>query len=56
MILLQPIILDGFGIWTLRITDELRIAIFERKVLRKIHGPFSHTQLNEWRKLHIYEF
>lgn len=31
--------------------EELRMAVFERKVLRKIYGPHFDAQTNEWRKL-----
>jgi len=40
----------------LRKTEELRIVIFERKVLREVYGPISDNQTNERRKLHDYDF
>jgi len=36
----------------LRNTEELRMAVLERKVLRKIYGTYFDVQTNEWRKLH----
>lgn len=55
MILLRPVILYGFKTSTLRKTDELRQAIFARKVLRKIHGPVFDNEIIEWRKVHSFE-
>ncbi|VVC32422.1 Reverse transcriptase domain [Cinara cedri] len=33
-------------------TEERRIAVFERKVLKKIYGAYYDVLTNEWRKLH----
>jgi exonuclease III len=50
--LLRPIVLYGAETWSLRKTEELRLAVFERKVLRKIYGAHFDAQTNEWRRLH----
>ncbi|VVC38751.1 Reverse transcriptase domain [Cinara cedri] len=42
----------GAETWPLRKTEERRIAVFERKVLRKIYGAYFDVLTNEWRKLH----
>lgn len=55
MTLLRPIILQGSETWSLRNLDELRLAIFERKVLMKTHDSVFNTKTNEWRKLHNYK-
>jgi len=50
--LLRPIVLYGAETWSLRKTEELRLAVFERKVPRKIYGAHFDAQTNEWRRLH----
>ena len=55
MTLLRPIVLYGSETWALRKTEESRLMIFERKVLRKIFGPIYDRQTREWRKLHNVE-
>lgn len=55
MTLLRPTVLYGSETWALRKTEESRLMIFERKVLRKILGPIYDRQTNEWRKLHNVE-
>ncbi|VVC44605.1 Reverse transcriptase domain [Cinara cedri] len=50
--LLRPIVLYGAETWPLRKTEERRIAVFERKVLRKMYGAYYDVLANEWRKLH----
>jgi len=55
MTLLRPIILYGSETWALRKTEESRLMLFERKVLRKIVDPIYDRQTNEWRKLHNVE-
>jgi hypothetical protein len=55
MTLLRPIVLYDSETWALRKTEESRLMIFERKVLRKMFGPIYDRQTNEWRKLHNVE-
>ncbi|VVC27049.1 Hypothetical protein CINCED_3A010486, partial [Cinara cedri] len=50
--LLRPIVLYGTETWPLRKTEERRITVFERKVLRKMYGAYFDVLANEWRKLH----
>jgi len=45
----------GTQCWTLRKTEEKRLAVFERKVLRKIYGPIYEQDLQGWRKRHNQE-
>jgi hypothetical protein len=33
-------------------TEELRLRVFENRVLRRIFGPKSYEVAGEWRKLH----
>ena len=41
-------ILYGCEIWTLTLTEEKRLGVFENKVLRKIFGPKRDDQTGEW--------
>jgi hypothetical protein len=45
--LLRPIILYGTETWPLRNTEERRMAVFERKILRKIYGAYFDVLTNE---------
>ncbi|KAE9525900.1 hypothetical protein AGLY_013949 [Aphis glycines] len=42
----------GAETWPLRKTEERRMAVFERKVLRKMYVVYFDVFTNEWRKLH----
>jgi len=53
--IIRPIVMYGSQCWTLRKTEEDRLAIFERKVLRKIYGPIYDRDLQGWRKIHNQE-
>jgi len=50
--LLRPIVLYGAETWPLRKTEERRMAVFVRKILRKMYGAYFDVLTNEWRKLH----
>lgn len=52
LILLRPISLYEAETWLLRKADEQRLAVFERKVLRKIYGAYFDAHIDEWRVLH----
>lgn len=41
MTLVRPIILHSSETWPLRKTEAIRLDIFERKVLWRIHGPIE---------------
>ncbi|CAI6370121.1 unnamed protein product [Macrosiphum euphorbiae] len=47
--LLRPIITYGAETWTLRKTEENKLIIFERKILRKIFGPVKDDETEGWR-------
>jgi len=38
-VLIRPVALYACGAWATTMTDEKRLATFERKVLRRIFGP-----------------
>lgn len=41
--------------WPFGKTEEIRLGIFERKILRRIFGPYKDSQTGEWRKRHNQE-
>lgn len=46
-LLIQPIAHYGAKVWSLRKTGKLRMAVFERKVSRKIDWPYFNIQTRE---------
>jgi hypothetical protein len=38
--------------WSLTLTEERRLRVFENRVLRRIFGPKTDEVTREWRKLH----
>lgn len=52
--ILRPAVLYGCETWTLTQADELRLGIFERKVLRTIFGPVR-VAGEEWRRRYNHE-
>jgi len=36
------------AIWDTTKSDEEKLKIFERKILRKIHGPIYNTEAQKW--------
>jgi hypothetical protein len=36
--------------------EELRLKVFQNRVLKKIFGPKRDEVTGEWRKLHVEEF
>ncbi|KAJ4441371.1 hypothetical protein ANN_11226 [Periplaneta americana] len=47
-----PIVLYDCETWTLTLREELRLRVFQNKVLRKIFGAKRDEVTGEWRKLH----
>ena len=45
--LILPVLLYGAETWTLTSSDQQALGVFERKILRKIYGPFCDR--GEWR-------
>jgi hypothetical protein len=39
--LIKPVLMFGAETWVLSKADELRLGVFERKILRRIYGPIS---------------
>jgi hypothetical protein len=38
--------------WSLTLKEELRLRVFENRVLRRLFGPKRDEVTREWRKLH----
>jgi hypothetical protein len=47
-----PVVLYGCETWTLTLSEEHRLEVFEKRVLRKIIGPKRNEAAGGWRKLH----
>jgi hypothetical protein len=45
--LIGPVVTYGAETWTLTVTEENILRIFERKIIRKIYGPVMAN--NSWR-------
>ena len=50
-----PVVLYGCETWSLILSEEHRLRVFENKVLRRIYDPKRNGVTEEWRKLHNYE-
>jgi hypothetical protein len=46
-----PVVLYGCETWSLTLTEEHRLMVFENRVLRRIFGPKRGEVTGEWRKL-----
>jgi hypothetical protein len=49
--IILPVVLDGCETWSLTLTEELRLRVFENMALRRIFGPKRDEVMGEWRKL-----
>lgn len=47
--MIMPVVMYGCETLTFRRTDEQKLHVFERKILRKIYGPVRDTQTGEWK-------
>ena len=50
--IILPVILYGCETWSLTLTEEHRLRVFEKGVLRRIFGPKRDGVTRQWRKLH----
>ena len=46
------VVLYGCETWSLTLREELRLRMFENRVLRRIFGPKRDKVTGEWRKPH----
>jgi len=51
--IILPVVLYGCETWSLTLREELRLRMFENKVLRRVFGPMRDEVTDEWRKLVI---
>ena len=47
-----PVVSYGCGTWSHVLREELRLRVFENRVLRRIFGPKRDEVTGEWSKLH----
>jgi hypothetical protein len=47
--IILPVVLYGCGTWSLTLTEERRLRVFENRVLRRIFGPKRDEVTREWR-------
>jgi len=47
-----PIVFYGCETWSLTLREELRLRVFENRVLRRTFEPKRDEVTGEWRKLH----
>jgi len=54
--IILPVVMYGCGTWSLTLTEERGLKVFENRVLRSIFGPKRGKVIGEWRKLYNEEF
>jgi hypothetical protein len=50
--IILPVVLYGCETWSLTLSEEYRLTVFENRVLRRIYGPKRDEVTGEWRKLY----
>jgi hypothetical protein len=50
--IILPFVLYGCETWSLTLSEEHRLRVFENRVLRRIFGPKRDEVTWEWRKLY----
>jgi len=50
--IILPVVLYGCENWSLILREELRLRVFENRVLRRVFGPKRDEVTGEWKKLH----
>jgi hypothetical protein len=53
--IILPDVLYECETWSLTLREDLRLSLFENRVLRRICGPKRDEVTGEWRKLHYEE-
>ena len=52
MTTILPVVIYGYETWSLTLSEERRLRVFENRVLRRIFGPKRDAVTEEWRQLH----
>jgi hypothetical protein len=47
-----PVVLCGCKTWSLALSEERRLRVFEHRVLRRIFGPKRDEETGEWRRIY----
>ena len=50
--IILPVVLYGCETWSITLTEERRLRVFEDRVMSRIFGPRREEVIGEWRKLH----
>jgi hypothetical protein len=50
--IIVPVVLYRCETWSLTLSEEHRLRVFENRVLRRIFGPKRDEVMGEWRKMH----
>jgi hypothetical protein len=48
----MPVVLHGCETWSLTLSEEHKLRVFENRVLRRIFGPRRNEMAGGWRKLY----
>jgi hypothetical protein len=56
IIIILPVVLYGCKIWSLTLSEEHRLRVFEKRVLRRIYGPKRDEVTGEWRSCTMRSF
>jgi hypothetical protein len=51
-----PVVLYGCETWSVILSEDHRLSLFEDRVLRKTDGPKRDEVTGEWKRLHNEEF
>jgi hypothetical protein len=47
-----PLVLNGCETWSVTLSEERRLRVFEKRALRRIFGPKRDEETGGWRRLH----
>jgi hypothetical protein len=50
--IILPVVLYGYGTWSVTLREEHRLRVFGNRVLRETFGPKRDEVTGEWRTLH----
>jgi hypothetical protein len=53
--IILPVVLYGCETWPLTLSEEHRLKVFEKRMLKRIFEPQRDEVMREWRKLHSEE-